>query len=144
MGICYHRIDSHGGDVVKPHGLICHSCGTRARSTPLPEGSCATYHKAICFICKKEKSVTETRDFGLAHLTEKQIKERIKYDKVTCWKCGALLRLRKDRAYPQHVAPMSRAFRRRGRKAWDIDKCSTGGKFPPNAVLSGAPETKEK
>lgn len=40
---------------------VCHDCAIEAGGTP-PE--CATFHIGICGACKKEKSVTEPRDYN--------------------------------------------------------------------------------
>lgn len=47
---------------------VCLTCGKRALGRPNNKGkkqlSVSTYHNGICDVCRKEKAVTETRDFG--------------------------------------------------------------------------------
>lgn len=40
---------------------ICYECGTKYGKI---KSLCATYHRELCPVCKKRKSVTQPRDFG--------------------------------------------------------------------------------
>lgn len=47
---------------------VCYDCGKKALNNFINAGrrqlSCSTYHNGQCDVCKQDKAVTETRDFG--------------------------------------------------------------------------------
>lgn len=51
------------------------------------------------------------------------MKEQRKYK---C-RCGKVITINKDGTIPQHIRPMSRAYRLPGARAWDIDRCGLSG-----------------
>lgn len=42
---------------------VCEDCAHK-RGARMPSGHFATFHMGVCGICKKERHVTEPRDFG--------------------------------------------------------------------------------
>ena len=58
---------------------VCNDCA-KSKGAKQPSWHIATYHLGICDLCKKEKDVTEPRDYGKArHLLYNNIKFKIKY-----------------------------------------------------------------
>jgi len=47
---------------------VCFDCGKEALYLPINKGKkqflCSTVHNGVCDACKKQKPVTEARDFG--------------------------------------------------------------------------------
>lgn len=51
------------GDACHEPGWVCFDCADE-RGAKIPKGHCYTVHVDLCGICKKEKRVTEPRDYG--------------------------------------------------------------------------------